>query len=160
MRFCARFCVSAVFICAMTCCALGLPSLDDVCPRVAIGRQVPEPAEIRSANVFLRAEFAYRKFVDSDGFTRYCYVDKDGRQSPTLRVKPGDQVTITQSNELRASGGHAAHSMSVSGNGVRAGCPMTAASTNLHFRGIEIPPLCHQDDTLKTLVEPSEDPFE
>jgi len=125
-----------------------------------VGGQVPEPPEIRSANGHLRVELAYRRVVDSDGLTRYCYIDNEGRQSPTLRVKPGDQVTLTLRNELPASDGHAAHAMSISANGICAGGPMTAASTNLHFHGIEIPPVCHQDDTLKTLVEPSSEPFE
>ena len=37
---------------------------------------------------------------------------------------------------------------------------MTAASTNLHFHGLSIPPTCHQDDTLRTLVAPSDPAFE
>lgn len=36
---------------------------------------------------------------------------------------------------------------------------MTATSTNLHFHGLVVPPVCHQDDTLKTLVQPSSPPF-
>ncbi len=37
---------------------------------------------------------------------------------------------------------------------------MTVASTNLHFHGLAVPPVCHQDETLKTHIEPGDPPFE
>ena len=37
---------------------------------------------------------------------------------------------------------------------------MSAVSTNLHFHGIAVPPSCHQDDVLKTMVHPGDPPFE
>ena len=37
---------------------------------------------------------------------------------------------------------------------------MTAASTNVHFHGLSVPPRCHQDDVLNTLIDPGEQPFE
>jgi len=37
---------------------------------------------------------------------------------------------------------------------------MTPTSTNLHFHGLTIPPVCHQDDVLKTSIQPSDPPFE
>jgi len=37
---------------------------------------------------------------------------------------------------------------------------MTSTSTNLHFHGLEIPPTCHQDDVLRTTIEPGEGPFQ
>jgi len=40
------------------------------------------------------------------------------------------------------------------------GGAMGPAATNLHFHGLAIPPVCHQDDTLKTLIEPGDPPFE
>ena len=36
---------------------------------------------------------------------------------------------------------------------------MTATSTNLHFHGLALPPVCHQDDVLKTAVQPGDAPF-
>ncbi len=134
---------------------------EDVCPRGVVGGAVPEPVDVRSKSGVLRVEFSYRKFTDADGLTRYCYIDKDGRQSPTLRVKPGDQVSLVLRNELPALTGQmptmAGHTV---GTGGCAGGRMSAASTNLHFHGLSIPPVCHQDDTLKTLIEPSSEPFE
>jgi FtsP/CotA-like multicopper oxidase with cupredoxin domain len=37
---------------------------------------------------------------------------------------------------------------------------MSIVSTNLHFHGLTIPPVCHQDDVLKTSVQPGDPPFE
>ena len=37
---------------------------------------------------------------------------------------------------------------------------MTALSTNLHFHGLSVPPVCHQDDVLKTMIAPGDPPFE
>ena len=37
---------------------------------------------------------------------------------------------------------------------------MTASSTNVHFHGLNIPPTCHQDDVIKTLVQPNDPPFQ
>ena len=37
---------------------------------------------------------------------------------------------------------------------------MTALSTNLHFHGLPVPAICHQDDVLRTMVGPGDPPFE
>ena len=37
---------------------------------------------------------------------------------------------------------------------------MTASTTNLHFHGLSVPPTCHQDDVLKTMVQPGDPAFE
>ena len=37
---------------------------------------------------------------------------------------------------------------------------MTLASTNLHFHGLTVPPVCHQDEVLKTSIQPGDPPFE
>ena len=37
---------------------------------------------------------------------------------------------------------------------------MTLPSTNPHFHGLAVPPVCHQDETLRTLIQPGDPPFE
>jgi FtsP/CotA-like multicopper oxidase with cupredoxin domain len=37
---------------------------------------------------------------------------------------------------------------------------MRATSANLHFHGLTAPPVCHQDDVLKTSIQPDDPPFE
>jgi FtsP/CotA-like multicopper oxidase with cupredoxin domain len=162
MAYLYRSLVIAIFLSLFSLPVLAQGAKDEVCPRSGVGAQVPEPAELRSKDGILRVELAFREFTDSQGLVRYCYIDKDGKESPTLRVKPGDQVTIILSNEIPASEGAATHGgLNHSAMaGACAGVSMTAASTNLHFHGLAIPPVCHQDDALKTLIGPSDPPFE
>ena len=37
---------------------------------------------------------------------------------------------------------------------------MALTSTNLHFHGLTIPPVCHQDEALKTSIQPGDAAFE
>jgi FtsP/CotA-like multicopper oxidase with cupredoxin domain len=41
-----------------------------------------------------------------------------------------------------------------------AGGAMTSTATNLHFHGLTIPPVCHQDDVMKTSIGPGDPAFE
>jgi FtsP/CotA-like multicopper oxidase with cupredoxin domain len=106
----------------------------------------------------LKADFSFRSAVDARGLKRYCYASSNATQAPTLRVHPGDQLVLTLKNDLppiaQATHVHAAGQPACNGG------QMTAASTNLHFHGLTIPPSCHQDDTLRTLVSPSDPAFE
>jgi len=101
-----------------------------------------------------------------DGSTRYCYVDGNGNESPTLRLKPGDLLILKLKNDLadidkRASVAQARTRMSMQAqSGGCAGGSMAVTSTNLHFHGLTIPAVCHQDDVLKTLVGAGAAPFE
>jgi len=155
-----RICVIASVL--LTSCAFAQNSGADVCPRVTIGGTVPEPADLRSKGGVLKVDLAYRSFVDSHGLTRYCYIDKDGNESPNLRVKPGDQVILTLRNELPAASTQDPNRqpMHSHGSATCASGPMAASSTNLHFHGLLIPPVCHQDDTLNTVIASSSPPFE
>lgn len=138
----------------------------DACPRPAVGSAVSEPADLRSQDGVLKVNFAFRNFTDPNGPTgnsmRYCYVSEDGIQSPNLRVHPGDLLILTLKNELSVAAQPAsaplhAHSdaSACAGHGV-----MSASATNLHFHGLAIPPVCHEDDVLTTSVLPADPAFE
>jgi len=137
------------------------------CPRPAEGSLVTEPEDLRSHNGELKVELTARNSRQSNGSTRYCFIDEKGRESPTLRVNPGDLVILTLKNDLidfhadAAENGHQhMHiEMEGSGNSCTSGL-MTSVSTNLHFHGLTIPPVCHQDDVLKTAIRPGDAPFE
>jgi len=89
---------------------------------------------------------------------RYCYMTDDGIQSPTLRVHPGDLLLLHLKNDLALPQPAAPHVHAVPGecgSGV-----MSESATNLHFHGLVIPPVCHQDDALKTLIQPSDPVFD
>jgi FtsP/CotA-like multicopper oxidase with cupredoxin domain len=137
----------------------------EACVRPVEGSPVPEPEDLRSTNGVLRTELRYRNFVDRDGHVRYCYLSQDGSEAPNLRVNPGDMVILSLKNEIAATS-HFMHSpmaKEMAGQTVSGACAssvMTALSTNLHFHGLTVPPVCHQDDVLKTMIQPSEPAFE
>lgn len=130
------------------------------CPRPAVGSTVAEPEDLRSVNGVLKAELEYRSFVDAQGLTRFCFLTRDGSQSPNLRLKPGEELILNLKNGLPPSTAATPH---MAGHAMAPSCnsgPMTVASTNLHFHGLVIAPVCHQDDTLNTAVQPQDPAFE
>ena len=110
-----------------------------------------------------------RNSKQSDGTLRYCYVLPDGAQSPTLRLRPGDLLVLHLKNELldfeSAPGAaadaarHRHHGSSALGDPCSSGL-MSLTSTNLHFHGMTIPSVCHQDEVLKTSIQPGDPVFE
>jgi FtsP/CotA-like multicopper oxidase with cupredoxin domain len=147
-------------------------STREVCPRPAAGSVVPEPEDLRSQNGVLAVELTVRNEKRKDGSIRYCYIDRDGIESPNLRLKPGDLLILKLKNDLidvdssaaAVSAATADHHRSKSNPAHQsdpcASSAMNATSTNLHFHGLSIPPVCHQDDVLKTSVQPNDPPFE
>jgi FtsP/CotA-like multicopper oxidase with cupredoxin domain len=135
------------------------------CPRPGVGSTVGEPAELRSRNGQLIVDLRIRDEKEADGTTRYCYIDANGEESPTLRVNPGDLVTLNLKNDLTdLQAGippNALHHIHVGDTADPcAGEQMTPASTNLHFHGLSIPSVCHQDDVLRTSIQPHDPPFQ
>jgi FtsP/CotA-like multicopper oxidase with cupredoxin domain len=140
----------------------------EACPRPQPGGMVLEPADLRSRNGVLELTLIALNSRQPDGTTRYCYTDSEGRESPNLRVNPGDEVIIHLKDDLKnlepAVGDMAAHAHAAP-HSENASDPCTSGmmspvSTNLHFHGLTIPPTCHQDDVLKTSVQPGDAPFE
>jgi FtsP/CotA-like multicopper oxidase with cupredoxin domain len=134
----------------------------DTCPRPSAGSAVPEPEDLRSQNGVLKVDLTVHNFTEPSGSTRYCYISSGGSQSPTLRLNPGDLLILNLKNELSdsaAPAGHAHPKSEASADPCQSGA-MTAISTNLHFHGLTVPPLCHQDEVLKTSIQPNDAPFE
>lgn len=137
----------------------------DICPRPAPGSIVSEPADLRSSNGILNVDLIYSSFKTADGQQRYCYQSKDGSQAPTLRLQPGDLLVLHLTNRLTPSSPsdqitamQPIPEMPISKPCASSG--MTAFSTNLHFHGMTVPPICHQDDVLHTAVQPGDAPYE
>jgi FtsP/CotA-like multicopper oxidase with cupredoxin domain len=102
-----------------------------------------------------------QKIVGANGEVRYCYIDGNGDESPTLRVKPGDQIVLKLKNDLPAisTSGNMAHAAGpLCSSGPMPGA-MNASSTNLHFHGLALPPICYQDDVLRTNISPGSTGF-
>ena len=144
---------------------LSAQAAPEACPRPLPGSVVTEPADLRSRNGVLKVELTAHNAKQRDGSTRYCYIDENGAASPTLRVNPGDLVILTLRNDLTdfspgaATAAHLHMDAGKNGNSCTSDV-MTRESTNLHFHGLTIPPVCHQDDVLHTSIQPGDAPFE
>ena len=149
------------------------PAQADPCERPEPGSLVGEPRDLRSVDGVLKVELRLRNAHEPDGTTRYCYVTPDGAQSPTLRVHPGDLVVLGLKNELKPGEAAAASAPRMAMPDMREARPrrggrvdpcdsgqMSELSTNLHFHGMTMPPVCHQDETLKTSLQPGDPRFE
>ena len=140
--------------------------LSDACPRPSAGSAVPEPADLRSQDGELRVDLTIHNYVGADGSARYCYTTPDGSISPNLRLKPGDLLILNLKNALTdrspgaAPGSHHAHVGAKDNGDPCSSGLMTATATNLHFHGLTIPAVCHQDDVLNTSIQPGATPFQ
>ncbi|MGC2231987.1 MAG: multicopper oxidase domain-containing protein [Candidatus Acidiferrum sp.] len=130
---------------------------------------MPEPEDLRSQNGVLKVELTVRNIVETDGSVRYCYIDGDGSESPTLRLHPGDLLILHLKNDLadlkrsptaKMQGHSHSQSDALQHSDPCTSGEMSATSTNLHFHGLTVPALCHQDDVLKTSIQPGDPPFE
>ena len=138
---------------------------DQVCQRFAPGSVLPVPPDLRSQNGVLEVTLWFRTAVDQQGLMRFCYVTDDGLESPTLHVFPGDQLIIHFHNDLPNTPPGAvpmaamkmhAHAATDGPNNDCLGGVMGPMVTNLHFHGLNVPPTCHQDEVVTTLVQPTE----
>ena len=142
----------------------------DACARPSPASALEEPQELRSRDGVLEIDLAIHGQKLPDGTTRYCYLTSDGKPSPTLRLKPGDLLVIHFKNDLvdvtaptpdidRALAAAPICTTAKTSDPCASGA-MTPVSTNLHFHGLSAPPVCHQDDVLKTSIQPDDPPFE
>ena len=142
------------------------PETPDPCMR-PVGRTVADPPDLRSRDGLLNVDLAIHNHREADGSIRYCYTLADGTQAPTLRLHPGDQLVLRLTNALTDVGakpaagcGPMCRVMNGANRGPCSGGAMTALTTNLHFHGMTVPSVCHQDEVLKTLIQPGDAPFE
>lgn len=157
--------------------ALSIGAVAQMCPpRPAPGTVISNPVDVFSQNGTLSLNLDLRSEVGPTGFTHYCYVYMVGNQeveAPTLRVNPGDQLVINFTNHISAVGmapksRHAPMQPMEMGDMKMAatqgdpclGGMITASSTNIHFHGMNIPPVCHQDEVVKTVIPNNGVPFQ
>jgi FtsP/CotA-like multicopper oxidase with cupredoxin domain len=153
--------VAVAFLCLAPWCVRA----ESVCPRPEPGSNVEEPVDLRSQNGVLEVQLTASNTRLANGSTRYCYTDAAGHESPTLRVHPGDLVVLHLKNALTDINHESAATPDMHMHAHAGGNPCTSGimspvSTNLHFHGLTIPPVCHQDDVMKTSVQPGDAPFE
>lgn len=143
------------------------------CPlRPSMGSIVLDPLSLSSQNGALSLALTLKNAPDSFGYMHYCfnYSTATGDvEAPTLRLNPGDSLTLDLTNQLnvtdsaRASSKYPMASMKHSdASSATDPCKsqvMDYNTTNLHFHGLNVPPVCHQDDVIHTLIQPSTTPF-
>jgi FtsP/CotA-like multicopper oxidase with cupredoxin domain len=149
------FIVALVVIVATPAFAIAGPNPDrGPCTRPEAGSAAVSPPELRSHNGVLEVtlHFKYQVTFAGQGPPRYCYVTGDGMESPTLRVRPGDQLILHLKNDLPASeAAMASHGSPPAQDDCQAAM-MSASMTNLHFHGTTIPATCHQDEVIRTAI--------
>jgi FtsP/CotA-like multicopper oxidase with cupredoxin domain len=126
------------------------------CERFPQGSVVQEPENLYSKDGVLTVDFTYQTSQDDFGKTLYCFVNSDGTQSPTLHVRPGDTLVLTLTNLVPEGTGKMPEmpgmDMSRAGEGGCGAMNMTDASVNLHYHGTNTPPVCHQDEVIRTII--------
>jgi FtsP/CotA-like multicopper oxidase with cupredoxin domain len=146
-------------------------------PRPNPGSVVNNPPDVFGQNGVLSAGFTFRSSFDNLGYLHECYIYQTSQgpvEAPTLRLNPGDRLLLDLTNRLTylpppPPGPNAARSTAMHGmagmasrttpNDPCSGGTMVATSTNIHFHGLNIPPVCHEDEILTTDVENTDPPF-
>ncbi len=149
-----------------------------ICPdRPLPGSPVQNPLDLYSQNGVLTVNLTLQNQLFLDGFEHYCYVYMyQGQQieAPTLRLNPGDQLVLNLTNNIQAPYGrqnpkahmNMGHMQMASKHGVSSpddpcnGQMVLPSSTNMHFHGLNIPPVCHQDDVINTIIQSGDPSFQ
>jgi len=127
----------------------------DPCVRFPQGTLIQEPEDLYSQDGVLTVDFTYQTALDEGGFPKYCFVNSDGAQAPTLHVNPGDILVINLTNLVPDSGDMPdmpGMEIAKAGEGGCGDLNMTAASVNIHYHGTNTPPTCHQDEVIRTII--------
>ncbi len=157
-------------ICAI---AVTVASAQDMCPaRPLPGNLVVNPLDLYSQNGVLNVNLTLENQEGTDNFMHYCYsYIYQGQQieAPTLRLNPGDQLNLNLTNEIQAPYDKYPKKMQMSMHVPQPatkqpdtdcnGGMILPSTTNMHFHGMNIAPVCHQDDVIYTLIQSGDPPF-
>jgi FtsP/CotA-like multicopper oxidase with cupredoxin domain len=122
------------------------------CPRFKAGSVVHNPRALFSSNGVLAVRFSYQHTFDNDGTELLCFMTPDGLENPTLRVKPGDHLIITITNNTPSTPAI----MPPLDLPTCANPQATQSSINIHYHGTNTSPACHQDEVIKTIINSGE----
>ncbi len=120
-------------------------SSTSVCSQPIAGSVVNNPPEIRNPDPSNPAKFTVEQ---------NCYLANGNVLYPTLRVTPGKaDFVLHLTNKLP---GPAAEKQDQNCDRDYSGGMAPPNSTNLHFHGLNVSPKCHQDEVVRTVIEPNE----
>ncbi len=117
-----------------------------VCERPKAGSLVVNPFNLRN----LSARRPIDLTVQQSGDDQNCYLYDKKIEAPTLRIKPGEQGNALVLRLSNALGANSTQAPTVENNCVGGMPPKN--STNLHFHGFNVQPVCHQDEVVKTSI--------
>ncbi|MGA9968467.1 MAG: multicopper oxidase domain-containing protein, partial [Terriglobales bacterium] len=152
------------YVLAILVCGFSFLNLEAQCPkRPNAGTVVQDALSVSSVNGVLNAELTMKHSVDDAGYTHYCYnyaTSKGDVESPTLRLNQGDRLLLDVKDRIETDDSAGMMEMpATSGKVCGDGGMMMLSSTNVHFHGLNVPPICHQDDVLTTLLQPNDPKF-
>jgi FtsP/CotA-like multicopper oxidase with cupredoxin domain len=126
------------------------------CPRFGAGATAANPPDLFSKDGTLTVDLSYNTQQDDEGRTLYCFTTRNGTESPTLHVRPGDHLVIHVKNNLPAPTESSDMMMATNATDVCGATTMNSASVNIHYHGTNTPPKCHQDEVIHTLINSGE----
>lgn len=148
-------------------CVLFCAAAFGQCPaRPNAGTVVQDALTLTSQNGVLTAGLNLGYSVDQFGYTHYCYKYQSSTgvvEAPTLEVNQGDELILGVKDTIPTNSVDSMSGMDMSappGAVCGDGGTATLQSTNVHFHGMNVPPTCHQDDVLTTLIQPGTPGFE
>lgn len=116
------------------------------CTRPVAGSLVNQPTDVYSSNGVLSIALDYYAALDQKGRTIYCFLTPDGKDSPTMHVKPGDVFKLAVTNHVPK--GMLMETLKTScGESV-----MYDSSLNVHFHGTLVSPQCTKDNVIDTVI--------
>jgi len=136
---------------AQTAVPQPVPPVSNPCQRPAAGSVVTNPPSLFSSDGVLKVRFSYQHMIDAAGRELFCFMTPEGLQNPTLHVTPGDHLMIAVTNNLPPGTGP----MAVSAPNCGA-ATMNSSSLNIHYHGTNTSPTCHQDEVIKTMINPGQ----
>ncbi len=138
-------------------------ALEQSCLRPAAGSLVTNPPEIRNLNASRPVNFTVHNIAPGQN----CYLADGQVVAPTLRVNPGaagETIVLRLTNQLpnlaaqtqpaNQSPAQMAEIDATTTELCGGGMP-PLNSTNLHFHGFNVSPMCHQDEVVKTVIKPN-----
>jgi len=157
-------------------CGFSFLQLAAQCPqRPPLASVVQDPLALASTNGTLTAELTMRRTVDTGGYTHYCYnyaTANGDIEAPTFRLNPGDTLQLGVKNRIVSDGKETSKERALMQMMLKHHMPetpvadicgdtgaMTIDSTNVHYHGMNVPPTCHSDEVVKTLIQPGTDGF-
>ena len=162
--------VAILATCTVALAQTAVPPVNTTCTRFSPGSTIHQPPALFSSNGVLSVQFSYQASTDSVGRQTFCFVTPSGLQNPTLHVNPGDTLNITVTNntpfnpvndttetfgsQFSPTCGDTTFEQQAPATN-NAGFNMSGGSMNIHYHGTNTSPLCHGDNVVKTLVNPT-----